>query len=202
MLKVRFAELNRNVTTAFGVNIFSTGAAGTIGRMTTGQFGAPTPGAGGGGDSTFSLTDALNMFAFRPDLNLGAVIRALQSEGVLQILAEPNLVTTTGKEASFLVGGEFPVPVLQGGGNAGAVTIQFREFGIRLTFNPVVTENGTIKMYVKPEVSTIDLANAVTVSGIPDPRVGNASHGNERGTRARAELCDRRPDRRPLCRIR
>ena len=67
------------------------------------------------------------------------------------------------------MGGEFPVPVLQGGGNAGAVTIQFREFGIRLTFNPVVTENGTIKMYVKPEVSTIDLANAVTVSGFLIP---------------------------------
>jgi pilus assembly protein CpaC len=169
LLKVRFAELNRNVASSFGVNIFSTGAAGTIGRITTGQFGAPTPGAIGDGNSTFSLTDALNVFAFRPDLNLGAVIRALQSEGVLQVLAEPNLVTTTGKEASFLVGGEFPVPILQGGGNAGAVTVQFREFGIRLTFNPVVTENGTIKMYVKPEVSTIDLANAVTVSGFLIP---------------------------------
>ena len=129
----------------------------------------PAPTSIGGGDAAFSLTDALNVFAFRPDLNLGAVLRALQSEGVLQILAEPNLVTTTGKEASFLVGGEFPVPILQGGGNAGAVTIQFREFGIRLTFNPVVTENGTIKMYVKPEVSTIDLANAVTVSGFLIP---------------------------------
>ncbi len=69
-----------------------------------------------------------------PDLNIGAFIKALQNQDILQILAEPNLVTTNGKEASFLVGGEFPVPVLQGSGNAGAVTIQFREFGIRLTF--------------------------------------------------------------------
>jgi pilus assembly protein CpaC len=168
MLKVRFAELNRNAQMQFGLNLISTGAGNTIGRITTGQFTAPTTtGIGGGG--TFSLTDALNVFAFRPDLNLAAVLKALQSEGVLQILAEPNLVTTTGKEASFLVGGEFPIPILQGGGNAGAVTIQFREFGIRLTFNPVVTENGTIKMYVKPEVSTIDLANAVTVSGFLIP---------------------------------
>jgi pilus assembly protein CpaC len=83
----------------------------------------------------------------------------------LQILAEPNLVTTNGKEASFLVGGEFPIPILQGGGNAGAVTIQFREFGIRLTFNPSVTENNTIKMYVRPEVSTLDNANGVNLSG-------------------------------------
>ncbi|HYP07907.1 MAG TPA: pilus assembly protein N-terminal domain-containing protein [Bryobacteraceae bacterium] len=169
LLRVRFAELNRNASTSFGVNLFSTGATGTIGRVTTGQFGAVSPSTVGQGANTFSISDALNVFAFRPDLNLGAVIRALQAEGVLQILAEPNLVTTTGKEASFLVGGEFPVPILQGGGNAGAVTIQFREFGIRLTFNPVVTENGTIKMYVKPEVSTIDLANAVTVSGFLIP---------------------------------
>ena len=169
MLKVRFAELNRNAQMQFGLNLISTGAGNTIGRITTGQFSPPRPDRIGGGDSPFTLTDALNVFAFRPDLNLAAVLKALQSEGVLQILAEPNLVTTTGKEASFLVGGEFPVPILQGGGNAGAVTIQFREFGIRLTFNPVVTENGTIKMYVKPEVSTIDLANAVTVSGFLIP---------------------------------
>ena len=170
LLKVRFAELNRNAAMSFGFNLLSTGATGTVGRITTGQFQPPnvTQGAANGA-ATFSLSDALNVFAFRPDLNLGAVIRALQSEGVLQILAEPNLVTTSGKDASFLVGGEFPVPILQGGGNAGAVTVQFREFGIRLNFNPVVTENGTIKMHVKPEVSTIDLANAVTVSGFLIP---------------------------------
>jgi pilus assembly protein CpaC len=118
---------------------------------------------------SFNLTDALNIFAFRPDLNLGAVVRALQQQGLLQILAEPNLVTSNGKEASFLVGGEFPIPVLQGGANAGAITIQFREFGIRLTFNPQMTEHGTLKMSVKPEVSTIDLANSVTVSGFTIP---------------------------------
>jgi pilus assembly protein CpaC len=170
LLKVRFAELNRTAALSFGVNLLSTGATGTVGRITTGQFQAPTilPGTGGS-PAGFSLSDALNVFAFRPDLDLGVVIRALQSEGVLQILAEPNLVTTSGKDASFLVGGEFPVPILQGGGNAGAVTIQFREFGIRLNFTPVVTENGTIKMYVKPEVSTIDLANAVSVSGFLIP---------------------------------
>lgn len=170
MLRVKFAELNRNVQSSFGLNLLSTGAGGTVGSISTGQFSPPQPPAvGAGRAAAFALTDALNVFAFRPDLNLGAVIRALQSEGVLQILAEPNLVTTTGKEASFLVGGEFPIPILQGGGNAGAVTIQFREFGIRLTFNPLLTDNGTIKMYVKPEVSTLDLSNAVTVSGFLIP---------------------------------
>ncbi|MGH9631142.1 MAG: type II and III secretion system protein family protein, partial [Bryobacteraceae bacterium] len=145
------------------------GVGGTIGRSTTGQFSAPAPDEIGSGESSFSLSDALNVFAFRPEFNIGAFIRALQQDGVLQILAEPNLVTTNGKEASFLVGGEFPVPVLQGSGVAGAVTIQFREFGIRLTFNPVLTEHGTIKLFVRPEVSTIDLANAVTISGFLIP---------------------------------
>jgi pilus assembly protein CpaC len=171
LLKVRFAELNRTAIQSFGVNLLSTGAAGTIGRVTTGQFSPPAPGGVSSGSTggAFGITDALNLFAFRPDLDIGAAVRALQSEGLLQILAEPNLVTTNGKEASFLVGGEFPVPVLQGGSNAGAVTVQFREFGIRLTFTPVVTDNGTIRMYVKPEVSTLDIANAVTVSGFLIP---------------------------------
>ncbi|MDX2268357.1 MAG: pilus assembly protein N-terminal domain-containing protein [Bryobacter sp.] len=177
VLRVKFAELNRNKASQFGVNLLSTGAANTPGRITTGQFPAPTAsrvdgtigGQLAGTESTFTLSDALNVFAFRPDLNIGAVVRALQNEDVLQILAEPNLVTVNGKEANFLVGGEFPVPILQGGGNAGAVTIQFREFGIRLAFNPQITPNGTIKMYVKPEVSTIDLANAVTLSGFTIP---------------------------------
>ena len=173
MLRVRFAELNRNASRSFGVNLISTGAGNTIGRTTAGGTPAPIPSevGGGGGQSAsrFSISDALNLFAFRPDLNIGAFVKALQAEGVLQILAEPNLVTTNGKEASFLVGGEFPVPILQGGSNAGAVTVQFREFGIRLNFTPQVTENGTIKLYVKPEVNTIDLANSVSIAGFSIP---------------------------------
>ena len=113
----------------------------------------------------------MNLFAFNPKLNLGAFIQALQTENILQILAEPNLVTTNGKEAYFLVGGEFPVPVLQGGGNAGAVTIQFREFGIRLRFTPLVTGNGTIKLHLTQEVSTLDTANGVTFNGFVIPAI-------------------------------
>ncbi|MEO8658560.1 MAG: pilus assembly protein N-terminal domain-containing protein [Bryobacteraceae bacterium] len=177
LLRVRFAEINRNASQSFGVNLLSTGGANTVGTVSTGQFSAPRateikgtiPGGLAGTSSTFTLSDMLNVFAFRPDLNLGALIKALQSQGVLQILAEPNLVTTNGKEASFLVGGEFPVPVLQGGGNAGSVTVQFREFGIRLTFTPTLTDNNTIRMHVRPEVSTIDMANAVTLSGFTIP---------------------------------
>lgn len=175
LLRVKFAELNRSVADSFGVNLLSTGAGNTLGRIDPGGNAAPSPAIIGGGaqaadqNSRFSISDALNIFAFRPDLNIGAFVRALQGRGLLQILAEPNLVTENGQAASFLVGGEFPVPVLQGGANAGAVTVQFREFGIRLNFKPQLTENNTIKMYVKPEVNTIDIANGVSISGFNIP---------------------------------
>jgi len=174
LLRVKFAELDRSAATQFGVNLISTGATNTIGRVSTGQFPAPSLQAVGGGEpASFQISDALNIFAFRNDLNLGALIRALQTRNLLQILAEPNLVTTNGKEASFLVGGEFPIPVLQGGSNAGAVTIQFREFGIRLTFNPVITENNTIRLYVKPEVSALDFAHALSFNGFNIPALSS-----------------------------
>jgi len=143
--------------------------------VSTGQFGGSSPPSaiGGGATSPFSITNALNIFAFRPDLNLATLIKALQQRNILQILAEPNLVTTSGKEASFLVGGEFPIPVLQGGANSGAVTIQFREFGVRLTFNPVVTDNNTIRLYVKPEVSSLDYSNALSFNGFTIPALSS-----------------------------
>jgi pilus assembly protein CpaC len=165
VLKVKFAELDRVRASQFGVNIVSTGALNTTGRITTGQFGSPTPTVD---SKSLSISDALSIFAFRPDLNLGAFVKALQSESILQILAEPNLVTTNGKEASFLVGGEFPVPIVQGG-NSAAVTVQFREFGIRLLFTPVITSNQTIKLHLRQEVSTIDLANSVALNGFTIP---------------------------------
>jgi pilus assembly protein CpaC len=177
LLRVKFAELNRVASNSFGVNLISTGATNTIGSTTTGQFSPPQatelkgiiPGGASGAASKFTITDALNIFAFRPDLNLAAFIRALESQSLLQILAEPNLVTTNGKDASFLVGGEFPVPVLQGGAAAGSVTIMFKEFGIRLTFKPEITGHGTIRMYVKPEVSAIDVANSISLGGFTIP---------------------------------
>ena len=177
VLRVKFAEIDRRAVQSLGFNLVSTGAGNTVGRITTGQFSAPQigelagniPGRIPGTRSEFSLSDALNIFAFRPDLNLAAFVKALQTDNLLQILAEPNLVTTEGREASFLVGGEFPVPVLQGGANAGAITVQFREFGIRLSFKPVITGQGTISLQVRPEVSTVDVNNAVSVSGFLIP---------------------------------
>jgi pilus assembly protein CpaC len=154
--------------------LLSTGATNTIGQTGTGQFSSTTPASiGGGAPTTFTISNALNIFAFRPDLNLGAFIEALEQKNLLQTLDEPTLITSDGKEASFLVGGEFPIPVLQGGANSGAVTIQFREFGVRLTFTPNITGNNNIRLHVKPEVSALDYSNALSFNGFTIPALSS-----------------------------
>ena len=175
LLRIKFAELDRSAAQQFGVNLVSTGATNTIGAVSTGQFASAIPPAsiGGGATTPFTVSNALNIFAFRPDLNLGAFIQALEQKNLLQTLDEPTLMTSDGKEASFLVGGEFPIPVLQGGANAGAVTIQFREFGVRLTFTPTITGNNNIRLHVKPEVSSLDYSNALSFNGFTIPALSS-----------------------------
>ena len=122
LLKVRFASLDRTRTEQLGINLFSTGATNSIGAISTQQFSPPSLTATS--PTTAALSSLLNLFIFRPDLNLGATIEALETEGVLQILSEPNLLAANGKQASFLAGGEYPYPVVQGvtGSGAGAIT--------------------------------------------------------------------------------
>lgn len=189
LLKVRFASIDRTLTTNLGLNIFSTGATNTIGTITTQQFSPPTisgvPGTPGA-PPVVTLSGLANLFFFRPDLNLGAVITALQNNGILQMLAEPNLLAANGKQASFLAGGEYPYPVVQGitGGGTGAVTIQFQEFGVRLNFIPTVTARNTIRLQVAPEVSSLDFADGVTISGFTVPAL------NTRKVKTEIELKD------------
>jgi pilus assembly protein CpaC len=181
LLEVKFADVDRSATVQLGVNLFSTGAGNTIGTTTTGQFGgfsvnsgsSASPSSTGsnapGSGATINFTNALNIFLFRPDINFGAVIADLQQKNLLQILAEPNLIAVNGKEASFLAGGEFPFPVVQPGQGFAAVTIQFREFGVKLKFTPVIMPSGAIHLHVVPEVSALDFANGLTISGFNVP---------------------------------
>jgi len=170
LLRVRFADVDRSYEQDLGFNLFSTGITNTIGRVTTGQFSPPSLVASPGQPTQVTYSDLLNIFLFRPDLNIGATIKALESKNVLQILAEPNVLAINGKTASFLAGGEFPYPTLQGGGaGLGAVTIQFREFGVRLNFTPVITPRGTIRLEVAPEVSSLDFANGLVFQGFNIP---------------------------------
>jgi len=175
LLRVKFAELDRVREIQYGVNLLAA-PGGTLIGSTTGQFTSTSttgsvsvPSSSGASTAISTITQALSLFAFDPKLNLGAFLKALESQSILQTLAEPNLVTTNGKEASFLVGGEFPVPVVQGGSGAGAVTVQFREFGIRLKFTPVLTDHRTIKMHLAQEVSTLDPADGVSLNGFVIP---------------------------------
>lgn len=169
LLKVRFANVDRAATRDLGVNLFSTGALNTVGSISTGQFPPPKVESTGGAAS-FSVADALNIFLFRRDIDLGATIRALQTQRLLEILAEPNVLAINGKPASFVSGGEFPFPTLQGGGaGLGAVTIMFREFGVRINFLPNVTPRGTIRLQVTPEVSSLDFANGLVFQGFNIP---------------------------------
>jgi len=181
LLEVKFAEVDRSAVTQLGVNILNTGAGNFVGNTTTGQFGGtrigdvtdtfPRPPITPPFSSTETINDLLNVFLFRPDIHLGAVIRALQTRNLLQILAEPNLIAVNGKESSFLAGGEFPFPIVQPGQGFTAVTISFKEFGVKLKFTPVIMPNGNIHLRVVPEVSTLDFANSLTISGFTVPAI-------------------------------
>jgi pilus assembly protein CpaC len=183
MLRVRFAEVSRSAISELGATFFTspTGVENTLGRIATPQvpgptyselawskessnFGAPVTSATG----KINFGDFLNLFFFSQKYDVGVLIRAMQQRGLFQSLAEPNLVAESGKEASFLAGGEFPVPVAQGSGANLAVSVQFKEFGVRLNFTPTV--NGDrVHLKVRPEVSTLDFGNAVVLSGFRIP---------------------------------
>jgi pilus assembly protein CpaC len=178
LLQVRFVEVNRSAISQLGINILSLPGSKNVGTISTQQFAPPqltnangvgtTPTTG----SAIGLSDLLNIFIFRPDINLAATIKALQEKNILEILAEPNLMTESGKDASFLAGGEFPFPILQstgGGGGFAGITIQFKEFGVRLNFTPTLTPDGLIHLKVKPEVSSLDFTNALTLQGFVIP---------------------------------
>ncbi len=171
MLQVRFAEVNRRALTELGANLFST-RQNSVARTTTQQFAAPgfEKGETPADPQDLVFGDFLNLFFFQRDHGVGAVIKALQSRGFFQSLAEPNLIAYNGEEASFLAGGEIPIPVVQGGGAGGnaSVTVQYKEFGIRLNFRPIIAGD-VIRLKVRPEVSTLDFGNGVTLQGFRIP---------------------------------
>jgi pilus assembly protein CpaC len=164
MLQVRFAEVNRRALTELGLNLF-VNRERFAARSTTQQFAAPNFDDEKPNGVVFS--DFLNLMFFDKKEGIGGVLRALQQRGGFQSLAEPNLIAYNGQEASFLAGGEFPVPVVQAG-STNAVTIVFKEFGIRLNFKPTIAGD-LIRLKVRPEVSTLDFANGVTLQGFRIP---------------------------------
>src|SRR6266851_851075 len=181
LLEVKFAEVDRTKLQQFGFNLFSLGAGNTVGSVSTQQFASPTVGGAGikgvigaplnGTTSTFQFSDLLNIFLFRPDLNLGATIKDLQQKSVLEILAEPNLMAVNGQKATFLAGGEFPFPIVQPSQGFTSITIQFKPFGVRLDFTGTISNDNVIRLHVAPEVSTLDFSNGLPISGFSIPAI-------------------------------
>jgi pilus assembly protein CpaC len=156
VLKVRFANVDRTASLQLSANFLSnafnqTSAIGTGGLLTNG------------------VGAAVNILLQRKDINFTAAIQALQAKNMLQMLAEPNLLAISGQQASFLAGGEFPFPLVQPSAGTAAISLMWREYGIRLNFLPQVTPRGTIRLKVAPEVSSLDFSNAVTVQGFAVP---------------------------------
>lgn len=161
-LRVRFAEVNKTAAKQFRSQIQTLNPhhlddnGNWVGSSNTGTAGSFTDGV-------------IDVGLFNANASIEALILALQSKGDLRSLAEPNLITLPGKEASFLAGGEFPYPAVQGGGGNNAVSIVFKEFGIRLKFTPVITRNGSIRLKVMPEVSALDFSNPLIFGGFTIP---------------------------------
>jgi pilus assembly protein CpaC len=183
LLRVRFAEVSRQAITELGISLFTspTGINNTLGRVTTQQFGSADmsdlnwskSSSSFGSDVTeasgkVTFSDFLNLFVLSEKYDLGVLIKALSSKGLFQSLAEPNLVAESGKEATFLAGGEFPIPVAQGSGANTTISVQFKEFGIRLAFTPQV-DGDRVHLKVAPEVSSLDFGNAVVMNGFRIP---------------------------------
>ncbi len=181
LLRVRFAEVSRSAMTELGTSIFANGAdqGRWFGRTTTDQIPGPSF-----DDGKMIFSDFLNLFLFDAKNQIGGVIRALQNKGLFQSLAEPNLIAENGKEASFLAGGEYPYPVVQGGSSQNSVTIQFKEFGVRLNFTPTIVGDDLVKIKVRPEVSSLDFSNALTLEGFRVPAIST------RRTETEVELQD------------
>jgi pilus assembly protein CpaC len=161
LLHVRFAEVNRSVLEEWGSTLF-----------------AQNPNYFGG---MFKSSENLEIGTVSEGLvsvlvsgngaELSAVIRALKTSGDFNSLAEPNLITMEGQEATFLAGGEFPFPVVQSGASSNAISIQWKEFGVRLNFTPTITNSGNVRLKVAPEVSALDFTNGLVIGGYEVPSI-------------------------------
>ena len=183
MLRVRFAEVSRSALQELGATYIANGFKNDwFGRVGTQQFAGPDFDSDRAGGLVFS--DFLNIFVFNAKEGLGGVVRALSNKGLFQSLAEPNLIASNGKEASFLAGGEYPYPVATPTSSGVSYTIMFKEFGVRLSFTPTVLGGDLVHLKVKPEVSALDFANAINLDGFRLPALST------RRTETEVELRD------------
>ena len=163
LLRVRFAEVNKSAIKEFRSQLATLNPQDLDSRRDWVGSANANPQTGGFSDGVVDLG------LFNPNASIELLIRALTSKGLLRSLAEPNLIALPGREASFLAGGEFPYPAVQGGGASNSVSIVFKEFGIRLRFTPTITRGGSIRLKVAPEVSSLDFSNPLIFGGFTIP---------------------------------
>jgi pilus assembly protein CpaC len=186
-LQVRILEVDRSKAIQQGINLFNPGGnTSFLTATTTAQYPstmayAQSSSGGNVGGGTLTTSNPLNFMLYSAKLNLGATIQDLESKQILQILAEPTITTISGQTGNFLSGGEFPFPIVQPGGTGGTpvVTIQFRPYGVKLEFTPIVNEDGTIRLKVAPEVSALDYTNTITISGFTIPALSTRRASTE-----------------------
>ncbi len=171
LLQVRVAEVNRRALQELGAN-YTIAQQAVPAFIGTNMFHTPL-GSLVGGVANMTFSDMVNLALFQRSSGAGAFIRALQSRNAIRTLAEPNIIALNGQKASFLAGGEFPYPVVQGTGSSIAITIQFREFGVRLNFTPTIVEGDRIRLELEPEVSALDFTSGVTIAGTRIPGLVN-----------------------------
>ncbi len=165
MLQVRFVEINRIALRELGFDVLS--KARKIGSETVdvGSFAGKVVSPG----DPLGFSDVVDIFVAVPTQNLTTMIKALEEKNLLTVLAKPNLSAREGAEASFLAGGEFPIPIVSGASGMQTVTIQFKEFGIKLKFTPLVLDSNMINLKVSAEVSSLDFDNGIILSGFRIP---------------------------------
>ena len=174
--QVRIVEVNRRSLQQYGINAFS------LGRNAVGGFSRPgtlsSAALSGSSALTGTLGSATGFLPIGDAFNIvfgnngyTGILSLLERKGLARVLAEPSLTALSGQTASFLAGGEFPYPVPQtsGGNGTGTITVQFREFGVRLNLTPTVLSNNRIAIKVAPEVSDLDFTNGLTISGTTVP---------------------------------
>ncbi|MEP6820644.1 MAG: type II and III secretion system protein family protein [bacterium] len=176
-LQVRVAEVSRNRMRDLGTSYAYQGGSSSV--YANSGAGPSSLSSVVNGVLTGQFSSALNLFVMGG--NVMTMIRALQTQGALRELAEPNLIAMDGQQASFLAGGEFPIPIVQGGSDRSTVTVVFKEYGVRLNFKPTIIDEDHIRLELEPEVSTIDFSNGVKFDGflIPALRTRRAKTGVE-----------------------
>ena len=189
-LQIRLAEVDRQAIRALGINALFTGEDAFGGSVIGSSGGGPInpisigPAAGTSavsssppfvftGEEGVGVSPAVTLFAGFPEAGLELFIQAICENQYMRVLSEPTLVALSGEEASFLAGGEFPIPVVQttGGGAGTSIGVEYRQFGVSLQFRPVVLGDNTIRLRVAPEVSELSDVGAVQISGFSIPSI-------------------------------